>query len=175
MAYRVCGHISEDVIHAIRDFLAMRNIWNQLLPVGKHDSSEIIKASYIWAKQYISTGRGHVIEPCKATPCPILIKNWVCLNIDGVRHEAGFVAAGEILRDHNGKWLFGFNSKKRSREFCGGFQLCSGQENSSTVAMISICHIHREDNQDVDSLVNMVHERRHGLLMFKVASFRRRF
>ncbi|MBA0699124.1 hypothetical protein Goari_000787, partial [Gossypium aridum] len=34
----VCGHISEDVIHAIRNFPTAQSIWNQLIPVEEHDS-----------------------------------------------------------------------------------------------------------------------------------------
>ncbi|MBA0602594.1 hypothetical protein Gorai_002770 [Gossypium raimondii] len=33
----VCGQISEDVIHAIRDCPATRSTWNQLIPVEEHD------------------------------------------------------------------------------------------------------------------------------------------
>ncbi|MBA0666533.1 hypothetical protein Goklo_002933, partial [Gossypium klotzschianum] len=37
-------------------------------------------------------------------------KNGVCLNTDGsVRHDDGFFAVRGIVRDHDGKWLFGFN------------------------------------------------------------------
>ncbi|MBA0850548.1 hypothetical protein Goshw_001242 [Gossypium schwendimanii] len=145
MACGVWGHISEDVLHAIRDFPVVCNIWNQLFPVGKHD------------------------------------RNQVCLNIDGVRHEVGFVAAGGIVQDHNGKWLFGFNRLEAAKDI----RESSVKGSNSTLlwrihqlllrfGCWSICHIHREDNQDVDSLVNMVHERRHRLLMFKVSSFKRR-
>ncbi|MBA0824925.1 hypothetical protein Goarm_021558 [Gossypium armourianum] len=151
-----------------------------------HETAGVDKV--IWGGT--STGRGHVIEPCKATPFPILIRNQVCLNIDGVRHEVGFAAVGGIVRDLNGKWLFGFNSylescSSNSLEAVKDIQESSVEgSNSALLRRIhqlllrfgcwSICHMHREDNQDVDSLVNMVHERRHRLLMFKVSSFRRR-
>ncbi|MBA0843486.1 hypothetical protein Goarm_000672, partial [Gossypium armourianum] len=87
----VCGHISEDVIHAIRDCPAARSIWNQLIPVEEHD-------------------RRHVTEVCGATPCSILSESGVCLNTEGsVRHDDGFAVVGGFVRDHDRKWLFEFN------------------------------------------------------------------
>ncbi|MBA0666532.1 hypothetical protein Goklo_002933 [Gossypium klotzschianum] len=45
-------------------------------------------------------------------------KNGVCLNTDGsVRHDDGFFAVRGIVRDHDGKWLFGFNRYLRSCSF----------------------------------------------------------
>ncbi|MBA0874317.1 hypothetical protein Goshw_015169 [Gossypium schwendimanii] len=79
----VCGHISEDVIHAIRNFPAAQSIWNQLIHVEEHD---------------------------RATPCSILSESGVCLNTKGsVIHDDGFAIVGVFVRDHDGKWLFKFN------------------------------------------------------------------
>ncbi|MBA0727781.1 hypothetical protein Golax_000741 [Gossypium laxum] len=71
---------------------------------------DIIKASYSWAKQYISVSRRHVTEVCGATPCSILSESGVCLNTEGsVRHDDGFAVVGGFVRDHDGKWLVKFN------------------------------------------------------------------
>ncbi|MFQ6649958.1 hypothetical protein Gotur_022468 [Gossypium turneri] len=205
----VCGHISEDVIHAIRDCPAARSIWHQ-----EHDS-DIIKGSYSWAKQYISVSRRHVTEVCGATPCSILSESGVCLNTEGsVRHDDGFAVVGGFVRDHYKKWLFEFNRYLGS---CSVFDaelwgildgltclvdrcydniiiqsnnldvvkniqegLVEGS-NSALVRIIhqillrlghwSICHIHREDNQDADRLIKMIHERSYELRMFETSPF----
>ncbi|MBA0717618.1 hypothetical protein Golax_005419 [Gossypium laxum] len=123
--------------------------------------------------------RGHAFEACEATPCSILSENRVYLNTDGlVRHEDGFAAVAGVVRDHNGKWLFEFNSFEEVKDIREGF--VEGF-NSALIRRIhqlllrfgrwSICHIHREDNQDTDRLVKMVYERNYELLMFEAFSF----
>ncbi|MBA0655915.1 hypothetical protein Goklo_008335 [Gossypium klotzschianum] len=134
--------------------------------------------------------RGHAFEACEATPCSILSENGAYLNTNGlVRHEDGFAAVAGIVRDHNGKWLFEFNrgydnviiqfdSFEVVKDIQEGFIEGS---NSALIRRIhqlllrfgrwSICHIHREDNQDADRLVKMVYERNYELLMFEGFSF----
>ncbi|MBA0624299.1 hypothetical protein Godav_009683, partial [Gossypium davidsonii] len=45
------------------------------------------------------------------------------------------------------------------------------QQMLSRFSRWSIIHISREDNQDVDKLVKMVHERRHGVQLFEDLPF----
>ncbi|MBA0638421.1 hypothetical protein Godav_029962, partial [Gossypium davidsonii] len=137
--------------------------------------------------------RGHAFEACEATPCSILSENGAYLNTNGlVRHEDGFAAVAGIVRDHNGKWLFEFNRYLGS---CSVFDvelwvkdIQEGFIEGSNSALIrrihqlllrfgrwSICHIHREDNQDADRLVKMVYERNYELLMFEGFSFGGRY
>ncbi|MFQ6636911.1 hypothetical protein Gotur_013473, partial [Gossypium turneri] len=122
---------------------------------------------------------GHAFEACEATPCSILSENGVYLNTDGlVRHEDGFAVVAGIVQDHNGKWLFEFNSFEVVKDIQEGFVEGS---NSALIRRIhqlllrfvrwSICHIHREDNQNADRLVKMVYERNYELLMFEAFSF----
>ncbi|MBA0580084.1 hypothetical protein Gorai_022318, partial [Gossypium raimondii] len=59
-------------------------------------SSDVIKASNSWAKQYVSSSKGSTTKPREPIPDLYLIGNWVCLNTDGfVRYEAGFATAEE--------------------------------------------------------------------------------
>ncbi|MBA0792493.1 hypothetical protein Gohar_016987 [Gossypium harknessii] len=73
---------------------------------------EIIKVLYYWAKHFSSTFRD---EPkgCYES----FLEEWnfgnrVLINIDGaVQLDSGNVAAGGVVRDENGYWIFGYNRR----------------------------------------------------------------
>ncbi|MBA0562320.1 hypothetical protein Golob_007375 [Gossypium lobatum] len=106
----VCGDISEDILHAIRDcnaatgspqtcriviiFVLVRLIGNVSLGLLFGLSGRIVISSY-----------------SKILPsCTRLVGNWACLYTNGsVIYESDSAAAGETVRNRNGKWIFGFN------------------------------------------------------------------
>ncbi|KAL1091080.1 hypothetical protein V6Z11_D07G133500 [Gossypium hirsutum] len=74
------------------------------------NSSEIVKVSISWAKQYVlanmknSFGQ-HVTEVGHPS-----IGNWCHLHTDGVvKPGAVFASAGRVVRDHNGRWILEYN------------------------------------------------------------------
>ncbi|MBA0552336.1 hypothetical protein Golob_023157 [Gossypium lobatum] len=104
----ICGHISKDVLHAIRDCPAARDIWNHLIPtdninlfsfLGVSGSNiNTIKVSFSWAKQFMMTARGSTRSFQDPSSCSNLNGNWVYLNTDGsLRLENDSASAGQIV------------------------------------------------------------------------------
>ncbi|MBA0734574.1 hypothetical protein Gogos_018474, partial [Gossypium gossypioides] len=171
----VCGHIIEDALHAIRDCLGKNH--NLFIFQGTYwSSNDTIKVSYSWAEQFMMTTRGPTSSFQIPFSCSKLSESWVYLNTDGsVKLEDGSATAGGIVQNRNGKWIFGFNRFLGScsvseAEVWGildglGFLINQGYDKWS------ICHIPREENQEVDSLVKLAHVGSQGLQVFEVSSY----
>ncbi|MBA0785724.1 hypothetical protein Gotri_025144, partial [Gossypium trilobum] len=86
----VCGHISEDIIHVLKDCTAARSIWDRLIHVEWHIRNSAINSqdSNLWL---------HVDG------------NWVCLYTDGSVQNDGSFAAAEGITNSHGKWILGYN------------------------------------------------------------------
>ncbi|MBA0580564.1 hypothetical protein Gorai_022774, partial [Gossypium raimondii] len=73
-------------------------------------SREIIKVLYYWAKHFFSTFRDESKGCYKSFLEEWNFGNRVLINIDGtVQLDSGNVAAGGVVRDENGDWIFGYN------------------------------------------------------------------
>ncbi|MBA0660285.1 hypothetical protein Goklo_012323 [Gossypium klotzschianum] len=86
----VCGHISKDILHVLKDCTAARSIWDRLIHVEWHIRNFAINSqdSNLWL---------HVDG------------NWVCLYTDGsVQNDGSFAATGGITNSH-GKWILDYN------------------------------------------------------------------
>ncbi|MBA0765052.1 hypothetical protein Gotri_014313, partial [Gossypium trilobum] len=97
--YSICGHELEDVIHAIRDCVATKDVWSQIIPPQKQAyffSEEIVKNAYSWAKQYFVVRNGGSTRQ---------------LSRVGSVENMGCAVARGVVRDHNGKWIIGFNRR----------------------------------------------------------------
>ncbi|MBA0675945.1 hypothetical protein Goari_017460 [Gossypium aridum] len=86
-----------DSLGNIKGFNGLDSLFGLLSSSGASwSSSDVIKASNSWAKQYVSSSKGSTTKPQEPIPGSYLIENWVCLDTDGfVRYEASFVAAEE--------------------------------------------------------------------------------
>ncbi|KAH1033619.1 hypothetical protein J1N35_045793 [Gossypium stocksii] len=92
-----------------------------------------------------------------------ILKNYICL--EGYDNLLIQFDNLETVKDIYESSLKGFNSAlvRRIHRLLSRF------------GCWSILHISREDNQEADSLVKTVHERRHGLRLFEVLLFREGF
>ncbi|MBA0700956.1 hypothetical protein Goari_027147, partial [Gossypium aridum] len=116
----VCGHISEDILHVLKDCIATRSIWDCLIHVEWHIRNSAINSqdSNLWL---------HVDG------------NWVCLYTDGsVQNDGSFAAAGGITNSH-GKWILGYN---RYLEFINYW--------SALVTSIFVTSLDRETKMRID-------------------------
>ncbi|MBA0844669.1 hypothetical protein Goarm_005713 [Gossypium armourianum] len=90
-AYGICDHNFEDFFHVIRDCSTTKAIWAQV----PWSIDEVFKSSLCWVKRFASL---------------VLTGNWIQMYTDGtVKANFGFVTAGGVICDHNGKWILGFN------------------------------------------------------------------
>ncbi|MBA0581885.1 hypothetical protein Gorai_024047 [Gossypium raimondii] len=95
-----CGQDYKDVLHVLRDCLAVKTIWDKLIPNDRLSS---------WAKQYIFISKIAFHKLHSYLHSSPLANSWVCLRTDGlVRLDEGFAAAGDYICDHNGGWIIGF-------------------------------------------------------------------
>ncbi|MBA0746307.1 hypothetical protein Gogos_008840, partial [Gossypium gossypioides] len=172
---------------------------------------------FIWKNRNLfifqgTSGSGSdIIKASYTLPCKNFVGNWVCLYTDGSINHA---AAGGIVRNRYGEWIFGFNKHLSSSSVFyaklwvilygltilinRGYDNVLIQSNSleavkdlqdsplegsnsaltrriqqmlSRFSRWSIIYISREDNQDVDKLVKMVHKSRHGVQLFEDLPF----
>ncbi|MBA0814125.1 hypothetical protein Gohar_019972 [Gossypium harknessii] len=122
-----CHYELKDVMHALRDCLAARNIWKLIVLDDKmslfflgdlHEwfgipwsANEIIKVSYSWAKQYALSNNKATKEASQISP-PLtsLGSNRVCLSSNGVvKEDIGFLVAGGVLWDQKERWIIGYH------------------------------------------------------------------
>ncbi|KAH1039749.1 hypothetical protein J1N35_041492 [Gossypium stocksii] len=137
----VCGHEMEDVLHALRDCHVWKNIWkNQNISTFQEvqwNVEKIAKGMHSWAKQYISAYNGgsfarHILREEK-----VKTKRWIQLRSDGVaKVNTSCATVGEVLRDHNRKWVVGFNCKLRK---CSVFEY-------ELWGFLMVWHWYKEDN-----------------------------
>ncbi|MBA0733991.1 hypothetical protein Gogos_017945 [Gossypium gossypioides] len=73
-------------------------------------SREIIKVLYCWAKHFVSAFRDESKGCYESFSKEWNFGNRVLINIDGaVQLDSGNVAAGGVVWDENGDWIFGYN------------------------------------------------------------------
>ncbi|MBA0877744.1 hypothetical protein Goshw_010024, partial [Gossypium schwendimanii] len=151
-------------------------------------TEEIIKVSYSWARQYVNTLKSpsHKSQHLLAT-FPLAC-NWICFNTDGsIKIEDDFAAARGIVRDSNGKWIFGF---------CRYLGCCTtldaelwgildeeplGGPKSTLIRRIHqflskvhhwhIQHVPRDENKFADGLAKMVRDKSPGVRILQNPPF----
>ncbi|MBA0627030.1 hypothetical protein Godav_004584 [Gossypium davidsonii] len=71
---------------------------------------EVFKSSLCWAKQFASVQKPKSDKRSITFSSLVLTGNWIQMYTDGtVKANFGFVTVGGVIRDHNGKWILGFN------------------------------------------------------------------
>ncbi|MBA0861735.1 hypothetical protein Goshw_000321, partial [Gossypium schwendimanii] len=91
------GHDSKDNLYAIRYCPIGKKVWSQDI---KWNTSEVIKISYNWAKQYISYHKEGLAKWQQVKWAIPRTNNWVQLNFDGaIKVDYGKAASRGVLRD----------------------------------------------------------------------------
>ncbi|MBA0735302.1 hypothetical protein Gogos_019163, partial [Gossypium gossypioides] len=89
----ICGHDVEDVIHVVRDCVVAKENRNLCIFSSTLWSvEEIVKNAYSWATHYVAGRNGGSVRQTSRVDI-IEAGRWI------------------QLRDHNGKWLIGFNHR----------------------------------------------------------------
>ncbi|MBA0816009.1 hypothetical protein Gohar_000718 [Gossypium harknessii] len=188
------GLHSNYVLHAIRDYTTVKNVWGQLILV-----------------EWFSRGKAN--DSRGKMQSSFLTNSWVILSINGsVLKEAGFVAVRGIVRDQGGAWIFGFNKylgncsnfyneawgilerlslliewsydnvliqfdcletviaiQERSFERSNSALVRRIHQTLSWFKQWSIRHISREENSEADHLVKLVQHRTFDLCLFETS------
>ncbi|MBA0863273.1 hypothetical protein Goshw_018898, partial [Gossypium schwendimanii] len=193
---KVYSHISEDVLHVLRDCPATEDIWNLLIP-----TNHLIRFYSSNTQEWIASNLLNQYDICFLE---------VSLNTDGsVRFEDDSVVAEGVVRNQKGKWIIGYNRflgscsvfkaelwgildglnllidcgldnvmiHSNSIEVVMAIQESStGRSNTALIRRIlqllsqtshwNIYNIPREENQEADNLAKFAHSGRQGLRMF---------
>ncbi|KAK8479420.1 hypothetical protein V6N11_063542 [Hibiscus sabdariffa] len=98
--------------------LPVSELHNSIVFIGSDISNDVLLRNNVsWCRCFITSGSAPPsTSPSLIIPKPIQWKpgheGCFTLNIDGVVHfPSSLGSVGDVLRNHNGKWLLGFNKK----------------------------------------------------------------
>ncbi|MBA0678304.1 hypothetical protein Goari_019658, partial [Gossypium aridum] len=145
---------------------------------------EILKGAHSWTNQYISICKGGITMRPNLSTEMVEIGMWICIRSDGVVNiKTSYVAAGGVLRDHNGKWILGFNRRLRkcstnNMEVIGATK--ESLANGSNFALIrcilhllqneedwSIDYVSRDENMEADGITKLAFGRDEGVQLYE--------
>ncbi|MBA0675013.1 hypothetical protein Goari_016580, partial [Gossypium aridum] len=110
-SFPICGFHLEDILYILRYCVVAKDNRNLFIFQGRSWSlREIVQVSLTWANQLFSTLRADFKGSFKPPVEKKSFEDSIFLNTDGVV-QLGFgnAAAGGVVRDANGDWIFGYN------------------------------------------------------------------